>query len=220
MLRNLCRARTCSTAAAASRSSVFSATLIERRPVILPDPAEHEERFWAIQEHIHRIRAAPLPDELLAQALREQERMAEERGKAQDFVPAPRRTAADESNDIRSLDRALDRTLYLMLQEAGGWQFPTRELGEGDKLITAAAKAVEDTACTVSFIAQAPIAHLERPDGAKVFIHLAELLPTKKSAYDVSHLEERGDKFAWLTKEEVMDGMEQDKDVLEYVLSH
>ena len=43
--------------------------------------------------------------------------------------PRPRRTEADEKGDVRRLDRALDRTLYLVVRsgegEAATWGFPT-----------------------------------------------------------------------------------------------
>jgi large subunit ribosomal protein L46 len=48
--------------------------------------------------------------------------------------PMPRRTEADEKNDVRRLDRALDRTLYLVVRrkveglpngEDGVWEFPS-----------------------------------------------------------------------------------------------
>eukprot|EP00656_Telonema_subtile_P003268 TRINITY_DN11492_c0_g1_i1.p1 TRINITY_DN11492_c0_g1~~TRINITY_DN11492_c0_g1_i1.p1 ORF type:complete len:252 (-),score=76.37 TRINITY_DN11492_c0_g1_i1:72-827(-) len=207
MLRTLCRVRHCSTTATASPGAIYSAALIERRPVILPEPEDFEHRFWAVQQHIKQIRAAPFPDELLANALREQERIAEERRTSDDsFVPAPRRTAADESNDQRSVERALDRTLYLMVNKDSAWSFPQQSVGQGDVLHQAAAKAAEELACPVSFIAQAPIGHVERKDGSKVFYHLAELLPSNKAAYDVSHLSELcGEDFKWLTKEEAIE---------------
>jgi len=43
--------------------------------------------------------------------------------------PLPRRTQADEMADVRSLDRQLDRTLYLLLRNREGrWRFPEDEL--------------------------------------------------------------------------------------------
>jgi large subunit ribosomal protein L46 len=49
--------------------------------------------------------------------------------------PQPRRTTADEQNDIRSLNRRLDRTLYLLVQgKDGSWSFPASRLTEGEAL--------------------------------------------------------------------------------------
>lgn len=49
--------------------------------------------------------------------------------------PAPRRSEADEKRDVRRLDRAMDRTLYLVVRRGGAgkagegeedvWEFPT-----------------------------------------------------------------------------------------------
>lgn len=38
--------------------------------------------------------------------------------------PQPRRTEADRAGDVRRLDRALDRTLYLVVRKDGLWRFP------------------------------------------------------------------------------------------------
>ncbi len=46
--------------------------------------------------------------------------------------PMPRRTEADEKSDVRRLDRALDRTLYLVVKqgegEAAKWVFPATDV--------------------------------------------------------------------------------------------
>jgi large subunit ribosomal protein L46 len=45
--------------------------------------------------------------------------------------PMPRRTEADEKNDTKSLNRALQRTLYLLVKtKEGKWQFPQDRLNE------------------------------------------------------------------------------------------
>lgn len=44
--------------------------------------------------------------------------------------PLPRTTEADAKNDVRSLERKLDRTLYLLVKSKGGkgWKFPAKQL--------------------------------------------------------------------------------------------
>lgn len=45
--------------------------------------------------------------------------------------PMPRRTEADEKNDTKSLNRALQRTLYLLVKnKEGRWEFPQDRLKE------------------------------------------------------------------------------------------
>jgi len=203
-----------------SSTNVFAATLIERRPVILPDPHPIETRFWDLQQQVREIRAVKLPDAVFAASTREQARAAEEG--ATKFEPAPRRTKADEQNDMRSLDRALDRTLYLLVQDGDSWNFPQCAVGQEDALHTAAAKVAEDVACHVSIIARTPVCHTEGADGSKVFYHLAELLPTVGSAYDNTLLENKlGEGFAWLTKEEVLQKLTdmQQRNVMSVILA-
>jgi large subunit ribosomal protein L46 len=49
--------------------------------------------------------------------------------------PQPRRTEADEKNDVKRLDRALDRTLYFVIQDQEGkWGFPTVSLEMTERL--------------------------------------------------------------------------------------
>jgi len=50
--------------------------------------------------------------------------------------PMPRRTRSDEEGDVRKLDRALDRTLYLVVKkgEAGAWQFPAGDVLTSENL--------------------------------------------------------------------------------------
>jgi large subunit ribosomal protein L46 len=49
--------------------------------------------------------------------------------------PQPRRTQADENNDVKRLDRALDRTLYFVVQDReGSWRFPTTFLEKDENL--------------------------------------------------------------------------------------
>lgn len=49
--------------------------------------------------------------------------------------PMDRITEADKTNDIRRLDRALDRTLYLIVQRTDGqWQFPAEDVPTDQQL--------------------------------------------------------------------------------------
>ena len=64
------------------------------------------------------------------------------------FAPAPRETEADRKNDHRSIQRALDRSLYLLVKCSAGsdWQFPQRVVkGEQETMRAAAARAVVPT---------------------------------------------------------------------------
>jgi large subunit ribosomal protein L46 len=49
--------------------------------------------------------------------------------------PAPRVTEADKQNDQKSLDRLLQRTLYLLVKtKQGYWKFPSSSVGLEENL--------------------------------------------------------------------------------------
>lgn len=48
--------------------------------------------------------------------------------------PAPRATEADQKGDVTRLDRALERTLYLVVKGKDGWGFPADLIPEGENL--------------------------------------------------------------------------------------
>lgn len=50
--------------------------------------------------------------------------------------PLPRLTEADKAGDLKSLDRALTRTLYLLVKGGGKWGFPTSGLEGRESLHT------------------------------------------------------------------------------------
>lgn len=64
------------------------------------------------------------------------EELEEAREKAlQEFVVGPRVTRADLEGSLSSLDRQLDRILYLVVREGGEWRMPCAEWREGESLL-------------------------------------------------------------------------------------
>lgn len=64
------------------------------------------------------------------------------------IVPNPRITKADEANDVTSLERKLDRTLYLIIKkkrQANQWKFPATDVNykEKESVHEAAARCIE-----------------------------------------------------------------------------
>ncbi|KAJ8620092.1 hypothetical protein MRB53_028621 [Persea americana] len=106
IVRSLKRRVFCTSAS----EKIVAAVLFERLPVVIPkiDPivyAFQEFSFQWTQQYRRKY-----PDEVLGRS--------DARGKGDyqiDYVPAPRVTEADKTNDRRSLQRALDRRLYLLL---------------------------------------------------------------------------------------------------------
>lgn len=88
------------------------------------------------------------PEEQVGALLRDAEREEREGADPEGAVvkrevverPMPRVTEADRVGDLRSLNRALERTLYLVVKGGGGsmggeagWKFPTALLEKGKK---------------------------------------------------------------------------------------
>ncbi|KAM4079998.1 hypothetical protein ACB094_09G158500 [Castanea mollissima] len=152
--------------AAAAAEKVVASVLFERLPVVIPkiDPV-----VYAFQEFSFRWRQQyrrRYPDELLDKS--------NSRGKGEyqmDYVPAPRITEADKKNDKKSLQRALDRRLYLLLYgKACGapsdkpvWHFPEKVYETEETLRKCAETALESVIGDLShtyFVGNAPMGHM------------------------------------------------------------
>ncbi|KAG9134094.1 hypothetical protein Leryth_004774 [Lithospermum erythrorhizon] len=145
---------------------IVASVLFERLPVVIPkiDPA-----VYAFQEFSSRWRQQfqrEYPETFL--------KKSEARGTGDyqiDYAPAPRITEADKTNDKRSLHRALDRRLYLLLHgptfgSSSGkpvWHFPEK-LYEAEetlrKCAESALKSVIGDLDHTYFVGNAPMAHM------------------------------------------------------------
>ncbi|KAI8539073.1 hypothetical protein RHMOL_Rhmol09G0152700 [Rhododendron molle] len=88
-----------------------------------------------------------------------------------DYVPAPRVTEADKTNDKRSLQRALDRRLYLLLHGKtvlapdgrSVWHFPEKVYKSEETLRKCAESALKSVIGDLSntyFVGNAPMGHM------------------------------------------------------------
>ncbi|GAB7339795.1 hypothetical protein MBLNU457_6344t1 [Dothideomycetes sp. NU457] len=132
--------------------------------------------------------------------------------------PLPRRTKADELGDVRSLDRMLDRTLYLLLRnKEGRWRFPEDEVKGKEGLDSAAERILVQSAgvnMNTWVVGNAPIGHyvFELPKtrvdeankveylGEKVFFMKARIMAGQA---DMSKNLFGDQEMQWLTKEEI-----------------
>ncbi|KAL4563787.1 hypothetical protein LXL04_027833 [Taraxacum kok-saghyz] len=103
------------------------------------------------------------------------------RGKGEyhiDFVPAPRITEADKINDKKSLQRALDRRLYLLLfgdsygtpKGQDVWHFPEKVYRSEETLRKCTESALESVIGDLShtyFVGNAPMGHIAMPPAEK-----------------------------------------------------
>ncbi|PKS10345.1 hypothetical protein jhhlp_002096 [Lomentospora prolificans] len=78
--------------------------------------------------------------------------------------PMPRETEADKKNDVKRLDRKLDRTLYLVVKTSEGkWEFPTAPVTTDEALHETARRALDDSAgvnMNTWLVGRVPVAHL------------------------------------------------------------
>lgn len=193
---------------------IVAAVLFERLPVVIPkiDPvvyAFHEFSFRWKQQYRRKY-----PDEVLGRS--------EARGKGDyqiDFVPAPRVTEADRTNDKRSLQRALDRRLYLLLYGTGTygapankpvWHFPEKVYESEETLRKCAESALQPVIGDLNytyFVGNAPFAHMaiqpteQGPDlpSFKRFFFKSQVIGT--SNFKIEKCED----YVWVTKDELLE---------------
>ncbi|KAL2212712.1 50S ribosomal subunit L30 [Sarocladium strictum] len=81
--------------------------------------------------------------------------------------PVGRESEADKKGDVKRLDRAMDRTLYLVVKGKDGWGFPAdRLLSEGETLHVGAERVLEQAAgvnMNTWTVGRVPVAHLVVP---------------------------------------------------------
>ncbi|GFY92484.1 decoy [Actinidia rufa] len=201
---------------------IVASVLFERLPVVIPkiDPV-----VYAFQEFSFRWGQQfrrQYPDEFL--------KKSDARGKGDyqiDYVPAPRVTEADKSNDKRSLQRALDRRLYLLLcSKAYGapngkpvWHFPEKVYESEETLRKCAESALQSVLGDLShtyFVGNAPMGHMviQPTENAhdlqplKRFFFKSQLIATNKFKI------EKCDDFVWVTKDELLEYFPEQADFL------
>ncbi|KAK8504151.1 hypothetical protein V6N13_132024 [Hibiscus sabdariffa] len=194
-----------------SSEKIVASVLFERLPVIIPklDPV-----VYAFQEFSFRWRQQyrrKYPDEFLD--------MSKSRGKGDyqiDYVPAPRITEADKTNDRKSLQRALDRRLYLLLYgNSNGapngepvWHFPEKVYDSEETLRKCAESALESVLGDLShtyFVGNAPMGHMvieqkeDVPEPYKRFFFKSQVIDTNE--FNIRKCED----FVWVTKDELLE---------------
>lgn len=120
-------------------------------------------------------------------------------------VPNARTTAADAANDRTSLERKLDRTLYLAVRPQGGqWQLPTfGETLEVKALHTMAEEglhALGGDQINYFNVSRTPC-HVYRDGERRQYLIKLHILSGK-------FVPQHGEEFEWLTKEELGEALE------------
>ncbi|KAI3401870.1 hypothetical protein diail_6429 [Diaporthe ilicicola] len=141
--------------------------------------------------------------------------------------PHPRRTEADRAGDVRRLDRALDRTLYLVVRKSDGlWRFPQDDVWPDEGLHETAARALASTAgvnMNTWMVGRVPVAYEHRGPvytggrgdgterriktyGSDVFYLRARIMAGQ---VDLADNKWGITDFKWLTKDELAETLNQ-----------
>lgn len=186
------QSRKYATASAASSSALYGSMLVERIPVVIPEPPEWEREYmeWA-QARRDKFKVK-LPDQIVeAKGLIDN---------LPDFEAAPRETEADRTGDRSTLYRKLPEFLFLVLKDKSGkWGFPKAKHNEGETMRQTAERSLKAFAgdsleCWV--VGNAPQGHYEEPTGTTFYY---------RGSYVEGDLElqEGYTQHAWVTKEEL-----------------
>ncbi|KAH0678406.1 hypothetical protein KY284_019491 [Solanum tuberosum] len=140
-----------------------------------------------------------------------------------DYKPAPRISEADKTNDQRSLHRALDRRLYLLvhgsvikgekrkkaLSGKPVWHFPEKNYESEENLRKCAESALESFIGDLShtyFVGNAPMGHMvmqstedKKIPSIKRFFFKSQVIAANK--FDIR----KCDDFVWVTKDELLE---------------
>ena len=148
------------------------------------------------------------------------------------YTPAPRETEADASGEVRTLDRRLKTWVYLAVKDSpaigseGGegslqWQFPTVEVKDGETLLDAAKRAIQDkvgSSMDIYYPSNMPMAvdmHVfekeERKEhgntyGTKTFYMVVQYDEGKVKQDEIAVHD-----FAWLEKSEFVDRIKEEQ---------
>ncbi|CAI5959018.1 unnamed protein product [Closterium sp. NIES-64] len=216
---------------------LIASLLVERLPVVIPKPPEWALKYETFSFERKQQYRKQYPKDFLDAASSTNAASAEGEGEEEDeywagvleapFDAPSRRTAADEANDVRSLQRALDKRLYLLpppirlsLQRAldkrlylllkgpslagqsgsDTWHFPEK-LYEGEdsmrQCAERAAAASLGSSLDLYFVGNAPCAHAPMA-AATAFFFRAHVL-----GGDFQPSARTIKDFAWVSKAEI-----------------
>lgn len=119
------------------------AMLIERTPIVMPDPEPWQDAMWELQTELSKFDGFDYPPKV--REMYGGKKVPENlREKAVPFPLAPRTTQADHDDDRHSLERALKKSLFLLVQaHDGSWFLPEVPVLETDVLRNAGDRCLE-----------------------------------------------------------------------------
>jgi len=196
---------------------IVASSILHRYPVITPDVEEWEREMWELQ---HKISLKKREWFMSQTAGTESQLISEDNPEPEDilrsmpFKPASRITDADISNDHRSINRKLPRSLFLMVKRNRNdhsWQFPQGQLREEENLRQGAERVMDRAVGSIRryFISNSPVGHLcyaypeeiqkqRNQFGAKVFFYRTQLIEGNIKLETRLYTD-----YAWIAREEV-----------------
>lgn len=143
-----------------------------------------------------------------------------------EFEAESRLTEADRTNDLRSLDRKLWHTLYLVIKPVGGkWGLPKTVHKENERMIEAAKRASQsvfpqpdkekptDSDVDLYFVSACPSGYRSNGDALE-FFYRAQFLGGE---FDQDKCPTPIEDFAWLTGAELAERLAGDEDEVQYL---
>ncbi|QSL64762.1 hypothetical protein MERGE_002064 [Pneumocystis wakefieldiae] len=196
---------------------ILAATVLLRSPVITEEKTPFEKAYYAYQRQLNERLAAPFPVDFYFKkgSLAEKKWLENEANKAKNKsfsddiyselqdekanIALPRETEADRKGDLRSLERKLDKTLYLLVKkprEEHCWQFPQGVVTDEDVLHTAAERSLYEVCgnnMNVWYVGHVPVGNgkYKYPKGYSDTFYGAK--PDGKTVVD----------WVWVTKDEI-----------------
>jgi hypothetical protein len=149
-------------------SRIAASVILTRGPQITRDATPFEQAYFDYKEKLERHDAAVFPqdfyfkkgsvaerkwkEDVLARdtAMKDASKSLTEAVQQQrldDTTTTQRTTQADTTNDTKKLDRALQRNLYLIVNQQNQWRFPQTDLHTNEYLHEV--KQKKDLVCTV-----------------------------------------------------------------------
>ncbi|KAG5513572.1 hypothetical protein PMAC_001004 [Pneumocystis sp. 'macacae'] len=206
---------------------ILAATVLLRSPIISAEQTPFEKAYYAYQRQLSERLAAPFPVDFyfkkgsLAEKKWHESEM--KRAKTSSFsddiydeareekrrIALPRETEADFKGDMRSLERKLDRTLYLLVKkprEEHCWQFP-QGLVTGDDAAERSLRNICGNNMNIWYVGCVPIGNgkYKYPEGysnefygAKVFFMRARVIAGQVKLNSTVAID-----WVWVTRDEI-----------------
>ncbi|KAI8848718.1 hypothetical protein BC829DRAFT_362341 [Chytridium lagenaria] len=212
-------------------ASIEIGLVVKRNPVVLRPLSNFEREYLRYKENNERLQAKDFNYEFYFKrgSVAEQRWMESQKSAGADFKhPAPVRNhdeeftsilessrknlTSDKDGNLESLDRKLDRSLYLLVRDGKNqWKFPSGQLNPEELLHEAAERHLKHqcgSGLETWMVGKAPVG-LSKNSSRKVLVDFVKSLITfYMKAHVISGKMEANADFikehAWLTKEEIL----------------